>query len=378
MANLIINDEIFGVLLPLINNDDITDINFNGTEVWVDDLNRGRYKENIVLDEIFQNQFATKLSNLMNQSFNKHTPLLEAETDNLRVSIIHDSVTNTGMSISIRKTPALKRLNREKMIKSNYCSRELDTFMSNAIKAGCNTVIAGLPGVGKTEYLKALTTYIPANQKVITIEDNLEIRYHQINPGKDCVELKVGETFSYIQAIKACLRQLPKWILLSEARSKEVKYLLESMSTGTHCLTTIHTDDVRKIPDRIRNMMEKSGTKEENDIYSFLDIGVQIVSEITPEGIHRKISQVALLSRIDGKNKLHILYENGNFVTNELPADIMKKFELAGIKDPFVNIDNVNDTDNEENLDIDKLIEQNHFLSEVLEKTILIEIAKMH
>ena len=136
-----------------------------------------------------------------------------------------------------------------------------------------------------------------AREKLESIEDNLEIRYAKINPGKDCVELKVDQDFTYTKAIKACLRQLPEWILLSEARSVEVKYLLESMSTGTHCLTTLHTDDVRKIPDRIKNMMPTINEQTENDIYSFINVGIQVRSYITDEGVQRKIAQVALFSR---------------------------------------------------------------------------------
>ena len=54
-----------------------------------------------------------------------------------------------------------------------------------------NMMMCGLPGTGKTELLKFLTGYIPDNERAITIEDNLEIHYSEINPGKDCVEMKV-------------------------------------------------------------------------------------------------------------------------------------------------------------------------------------------
>ena len=89
--------------------------------------------------------------------------------------------------------------------------------------------------------LKFLTQFIPKHEKVMTIEDNLEIHYRDINPGANCVELRVDEEFfSYTKAIKSALRQNPQWVLLSEARSTEVKYLLECFSTGLHGLTTLH------------------------------------------------------------------------------------------------------------------------------------------
>lgn len=334
-----LRDEIFGEMLPYIRDDDVTDVNWNGSALWINSLTRGRYMdESVKLDEHFVEQFSNRIANLVNQNFNMSSPLLEAETDSLRVSIIHDEVAATGKSISIRKTPAVRRLNREKMEATGYSSSYINDFLEECIKAKMNIVICGLPGVGKTELLKTLTEYIPANERVITIEDNLEIRYAKINPGKDCVELKVDQDFTYTKAIKACLRQLPEWILLSEARSVEVKYLLESMSTGTHCLTTLHTDDVRKIPDRIKNMMPTINEQTENDIYSFINVGIQVRSYIMDEGIQRKIAQIALFSRdlMTGKNTMTMLYNEGAYGDDPFPDEILWKFAAAGT-DPREN-----------------------------------------
>ena len=197
--------------------------------------------------------------------------------------------------------------------------------------------MCGLPGTGKTEFLKYQTTFIPQNDRAITIEDNLEIHYSAINPGKDCVELKVDDKFTYVKAIKACLRQAPEWILLSEARSTEVKYLIESMSTGTHCLTTLHTDDVRKIPDRIKNMVEDSKMTEhiENDTYAFLDVGVLIRKGMKDGQIYRYIDQVCIFSRENGKNTTTMIVDDGKIVSREIPYQVKKKFQLYGVFDPF-------------------------------------------
>ena len=334
MRKLSLPDRAFGQLLRYILDDNITDINWS-QGLWVNDLNKGRYKINgFLLDDMFIQQFYTRISNLMNVQFNKNNPLLEAETDNLRISILHDSVTNTGISISIRKTPAIRRISRDSIIKDSYCTEIIDHFMENAIRAHCTVVVGGLPGVGKTEYVKYLTNYIPAYERVYTIEDNLELRYSAINPGKDCVEIKVSENFGYAEALKASKRQLPTWVLLAEARGEEVRYLLENISAGVHCLTTIHLDDAGKIPDRLRNMGQHIN---ENDVYSFIDLGVQLQSVVKEgEKITRQISQVMCLSRHNEKNEKVMIYEDGKILTKDIPEDIMRKFRLAGIKDPFV------------------------------------------
>ena len=327
MRKLSLPDKAYGNLLKFILDENITDINWS-QGLWVNDLNKGRYKiKGFTLDDNFIQQFYTRISNLMNVQFNKNNPLLEAETDNLRISILHDSVTNTGISISIRKTPAVRRINRDSIVKDDYCNGDIDTFMENAIRAHCTVV-------GKTEYVKYLTQFIPAYERVYTIEDNLELRYSAINPGKDCVEIKISDTFGYSEALKASKRQLPTWVLLAEARGEEVRFLMENISAGVHCLTTVHLDDVSKLPDRLRNMGQ---TINENDVYSFIDIGVQIRSVVKEgEKIKRKVAQVICLSREDEKNGKTMIYEDGKILTKDLPLDIKRKFELAGIKNPFL------------------------------------------
>ncbi|HEX3077724.1 MAG TPA: ATPase, T2SS/T4P/T4SS family [Lachnospiraceae bacterium] len=344
MRNLTLNKEFFGELLPYIEDDSVTDINYSNGMLWLNDLNKGRYlAEGVVLSDVFLNTFSTRIANLNNVNFNKNDYLLEAETDELRITIVHEDVTNTGRSISIRKTPAVKRINRERMQNEDYCDMLLDQFMAAAVKAKCNIIIAGLPGAGKTEYLKYLTEYIPAQERVITVEDNLEIRYHQINPDKDCVELRVDGDFTYPKAIKCSLRNLAEWILLSESRSVEVKYLLEAMSTGASALTTIHTDDVRKIPDRIENMFLERNENARNDVYNFLDIGVHILAYTQEGKIKRRINQVCIFDRDDQGNQIHLIYNNGKFVSYELPENLRNKFAQRQVQNPFVGMTQIDE-----------------------------------
>lgn len=339
-----LKDENFGPLLPYIKDDNVTDINFNGHDVWIEDLYKGRYKamdngKPLKLTEEFVNQFATRIANVVSEAFNKYNNLLEAETDTLRISIIHESVAHTGTSISIRKTPAIRRITEESIKSGDFCSEEVLKLLINCIRGKLNMVFCGLPGSGKTELLKYLTQYIPKDEKVMTIEDNLEIHYRSINPESNCVELKVDdESFTYTKAIKAALRQNPQWILLSEARSVEVKHLLESFSTGLHGLTTLHTDDCRKIPDRIQNMMHDSyaASRLENDIYMFINVGVLLRKKVQADGtVRRYIDQICVFERDEDRNYKTLIVEGGKIVCRELPPNIRKKFELEEIYEPF-------------------------------------------
>ena len=317
-----LKEECFGPLLPYVKDQQVTDINYNGTDVWIEHLKYGIRKAPVNLTPEFAGRFSVLISNIVSEQINKFNNVLEAETDTLRISIIHPSVTNTGYSISIRKTPAVMRMTEEKMLADGYCSREVLLFLRNCMEAKLNMVFCGCPGAGKTELLKFLTQFIPKHEKVMTIEDNLEIHYRDINPGANCVELKVDEEFfSYTKAIKSALRQNPQWVLLSEARSTEVKYLLECFSTGLHGLTTLHTDDTRKIPDRIQNMMQDSyaASRMENDIYSFLNVGILLCKKATGNGkVFRFVDQICLFDRIGEENRKYLIVENGKVVSREL------------------------------------------------------------
>lgn len=329
----------YGLLYPYVIEETVTDINWNGKQLWIDDLEKGRYMAAEVLPGEFVERFATLLANVTNKSFNKMNPVMEIETEELRISIVHQSVAHSGITISLRKIPAVRRLEKSDMVVNGFCSEPVLDLLIHCITAHCSVAVCGLPGTGKTELLKYLTQYIPAAERAITIEDVLEIHYQKINPNKDCVEMKVAENFTYTEAIKACLRQLPNWIILSEARSTEVRYLLESLSTGASGLTTLHTDDVRNIPDRIKNM---AGGKEdllriENDTYRYLDVGILLKSKWDEEGVvHRFIDQIGVFERVgrnwkETVNQIVMIVEDGKIVNHDLPQILVRKFRDLGI-----------------------------------------------
>lgn len=120
--------------------------------------------------------------------------------------MIHESVASTGTCICIRKTPPVQRITPKKALEEHYCEEKVLHLLANCVKAKLNMVFCGEPGVGKTECAKFLTAFIPPEQKVITVEDTKEVHYREINPEKDCVELKVNEYFSYNDAMTEVLR----------------------------------------------------------------------------------------------------------------------------------------------------------------------------
>lgn len=330
--------EQFGPFWKYIENPGVTDVDYNGSHLWITDFRKGRYRAEEEVTDQFLNSFTHNIANAVNKQFNNANKVLEADTKDLRISIIHDSVTASGISICIRKSPALIRNTIRTMVNDGYCPEDILQLLINCVLAKMNFVFGGEPGSGKTECAKFFMQFIPENARVITIEDSFEIHYREIHPEADGVELRVEPGFTYTDAIKTCLRQNPKWLMLSEARSVEVTFLLEQWSTGVNGFTTIHLDDLRKLPDRIQNMMDdvNDAARMENRIYRYVNIGILIRRIEEPDGrIRRYIDQLCFYSREEHKNKIYMIIEDGEVVSRELPPDILKRMEYAGIKDPF-------------------------------------------
>lgn len=100
-------------MYPYIIQSSVTDINWNGKQLWIDDLEQGRYMAPEILSDCFVERFIMLLSNITCVTFNRINPVMEAETEELRVSVVHESVARSGYTISIRKTPAVCRMNKD-------------------------------------------------------------------------------------------------------------------------------------------------------------------------------------------------------------------------------------------------------------------------
>lgn len=351
--SVLLDDESFGPLLPFILDDTITDVDFNGTDLWLTDIHKVKRKADAsLITPKFMAVFINKVSMAVEQQFNPANPILEAESEELRITAVHETVTSTGRAFCIRKAPAVPRYDAKELIRQGYCEEKILTLLINCVFTKMNFVICGDTGVGKTEFAKFLSGYIRPQDKVITIEDNPEWHYAKLNPGNDCIAIKVkkdksenGErsnvtTMNYTNAIKTCLRLNPSWIMLSEARSKEAKSLLECWSTGIKGITTIHTDNVLKIPDRFMNMIQNSIDADRmiNDIYDFIDIGILLRVKEMPDGKSKRyIDQMCFFDREKEKNMVYLLVDEGKFTGALLPESIDKRMKRAGIMDPYAH-----------------------------------------
>lgn len=362
-----IQPEFFGPFAPFIYDDSITDIDYNGKDLWTTSDNGQRIKRSIDISREFLMQFTSKVANSVNRQFNKTHPSLEAEAKtgqniSLRISVLSEDAAVTGRTINIRKTPMFSKINIEESLKNGYFSKEMASFLCNAVRAHLNIVICGEPGTGKTELSKFISMRIPDYERVITIEDNLEWHYEEMCPSADCTAIKVYDDFSTSQAIKHCLRSGPQWLMVAEIRDVDAYDFIKGLSTGVNGITSLHTDDAHRIPERIVNMTHDPALL--NDVYDFVDVGVLVDRNFFEKGrAQRYVSQVSVFDNDDDNNVCVDVFNFRKKVDSVIPKRIVQKFHKFGIEDPFYDKEIYDAAEKIKNLAEDNASD-NHFVAE--------------
>ena len=299
----------FGPLRPLLDNDDITDISFdNNGQIWVRSLTQGSLRVEVQgLTPEFVEKLAFQCSNVMGTTFNNAKPFLDAESSELRLNFVHPSIATNGIAMVIRKTPAKIRLEKDKLLKDDYFTQDIHDILIKCVEGHCNIIVCGETGSGKTEFVKYLASHTRTSEKIITIEDTLELHLDRIFPQRDIVAMKTNNVASYTDVLVTCMRQNPKWILLSEVRSAEaVSAVRNSISSGHNILSTIHADKASAIPYRMYSLMETDLDVNQflNTIYRYIQLGVHIKAYYSKEKgkFHREVDEVVEFY-VDENNK---------------------------------------------------------------------------
>ena len=337
--------------MPLLENDDITDISYsNGGQLWVKTLSKGVYPVKIegINNEVVE-KLAFQCSNVMGKTFNMAHPLLDAESAELRLNFVHDSIATNGIALLIRKTPAMIRLNKDKLVKEDYVSLKLHDFLITCVSGHCNILVSGETGSGKTEFIKYLASNIKEDEKIITIEDTLELHLDKIYPNRDIVAMKTNNIASYSDVLVACMRQNPRWILLSEVRSAEAGLAVRnSISSGHNILSTIHSDKASSIPMRLYSLLESSQDIDQfvASMHRYIQLGVHIKGFFSKKynRFQREITQVVefYVDDTDNKAKVNVLYSRDlmdNEVYNNPTSHLIDYLASQGVMmqdDPFI------------------------------------------
>lgn len=278
----------FGPLKEFLDDDNVTDISYsNNGQIHLKTLDKGVYRiERPEINNALLEKLAFQCSNVMGKTFNMAHPLLDAESAELRLNFVHDSISTNGISCTIRKTPAKIRLNKEKLLSEQYVTESLLDFLLTCVNGHCNIIVSGETGSGKTELVKYLASHIKENEKVITIEDTLELHLDRIFPHRDIVAMKTNNIASYSEVLVACMRQNPRWILLSEVRSAEaVTAVRNSISSGHNILSTIHSDRAKNVPMRLYSLLESNQDVDQflNSIHRYVQLAIHVKGYMSKE-----------------------------------------------------------------------------------------------
>ena len=353
----------FGSLDAYLKNDDVTDISYtNNGQLWIKTLSKGIYREeNKDITNALMEKIAFQCSNIMGKTFNSASPFLDAEGAEIRLNFVHDSVAKNGIACVIRKTPAKIRLQKEKILADNYISLDIHELLMKAIQGHCNIIVCGETGSGKTEFVKYLASKIRENEKIITVEDTLELHLDKIFPERDIVSMKTNNIVSYSDILVTCMRQNPKWILLSEVRSAEaVMAVRNSISSGHYILSTIHADKAASIPNRMYSLLETNQDIEQflKSIYRYIQLGVYIRGYQDPvtKSFRREIAEVTEFYVDEDNNAIYNTIfkksSTGKIIKKSPSKYLVDYLDAQGVtldKDSIIPTDGDNQKDSSEN-----------------------------
>lgn len=278
----------FGPLQKYLDDEDITDISYsNNGQLWLRSLEKGVFRiPEPEIDNTLMEKIAFQCSNIVGRVFNAAHPFLDSESSELRMNFIHESIARNGIAAVFRKTPAMIRLKKDKLLEEKYVTLGIHDFLIKCVEGHCNIIVGGETGSGKTELVKYLAAHTAYNEKLITIEDTLELHLDRIFPERDIVSMKTNNIASYTDVLVTCMRQNPKWILLSEVRSAEaVTAVRNSISSGHNILSTIHSDKAVNIPQRMYSLLESNIDVDQflKTIYRYVQIGIHIRARFNKE-----------------------------------------------------------------------------------------------
>ena len=274
------------LLEEFLEDDEITEVMINGTQnIFYEKKGRifqsdKRFLSKEKLEDVIQ-QIVAGANRLVNEA----SPIVDARlADGSRVNVVLAPIALNGPIVTIRKFPT-ESITMKQLIAWNSISEEVAEFLALLVESGYNMFISGGTGSGKTTFLNALSQYIPKDERIITIEDNAELRILDV-PNLVSLEARnanvegTGEV-TIRQLIKSALRMRPDRIIVGEVRSAEAIDMLQALNTGHDgSLSTGHANSPEDMLSRLETMvlmgMELPLTAIRRQIASGIDVIVHL------------------------------------------------------------------------------------------------------
>lgn len=248
------------VLQELIEDETVTEIMVNGPDaIFVERAGKlSRWEKTFTsgekLEDVIQ-QIVGKCNRVVNESM----PIVDARLENgARVNAVVRPVALNGPILTIRRFPDTP-ITMEKLIALGSLPAECAEFLKTLVRARYSMVIGGGTGSGKTTFLGALSNFIPSDERLITIEDNAELKIQGIE-NLVRLEAKMANTegatsFTIRDLIKTALRMRPDRIVVGEVRGGEAVDMLQALNTGHEgSLSTAHANSAEDMLSRLETM----------------------------------------------------------------------------------------------------------------------------
>ena len=305
-----VHHELFGLgpLEPLLADPTITDILVNTySNIYIE--RRGKLeKTNITFkDDEHLRRVIERIVSTVGRRIDEAQPMVDARLpDGSRVNAIIPPLSIDGPVLSIRRF-GTDPLRMAALIENGALTREIALLFEMCVRARLNIIISGGTGAGKTTLLNALSAFIPADERIVTIEDSAELQLQQphvvrLETRPPNIEGK-GEV-SQRDLVKNALRMRPDRIVIGEVRGGETIDMLQAMNTGHDgSLTTIHANSPRDSLSRIETMIQMTGMRLSDramrqQIASAVDIVIQ-VARLT-DGT-RRVTSISEITGMEGE-----------------------------------------------------------------------------
>lgn len=335
LSALVINEIIgLGPLEPLWNDITITEIMCNGPKDIQIEI--GGVVRKVPSVRFRDKQHLSSLINKLYGSINKQlSPVNPRERgrlhDNSRMYAIHDVVAPNGPNFNIRKH-AEKYWTVLDIVKQGTADEPLMKYLGNLINAGVSFLVVGGTGTGKTTLINALTGFYPDNNRIVTLEENLEMKPH---PGKliaapmECLPSKAGsdEEFGVTMRdlVRSSLQMRPDTILIGEVSDGAAYDLCQALNTGHSGGSTVHANDSKDAVNRLSSLVAQEEFVKGSAVLDLIGAAFDIIIVVSrmSDG-SRKITELVEIGRTP------VLGENGELTLDVLP---LWKFDVESVKD---------------------------------------------
>jgi pilus assembly protein CpaF len=254
----------YGPITTLLNDPDVSEIMVNGAyQIYVEKKGKLILSDSCFRDDDHVLQVIEKIVSPLGRRIDESSPMVDARLpDGSRVNAIIPPLSLVGPSITIRKFPQ-NRLQIEDLIGFGSLSKEMAEFLDGCVKARLNIFISGGTGSGKTSLLNVLSSFIPHDERIVTIEDAAELQMlqdHVVSLETRPPNIEGRGAITIRDLVKNSLRMRPDRIVIGEVRSGEALDMLQAMNTGHDgSLATGHSNSPREMLSRLETMVLMAG-----------------------------------------------------------------------------------------------------------------------